>query len=101
VKTFWLNSFPGDFLHLGKGFVIPLPKDRALRIGANFRFHCSLGPRRYRIVMSNNAIRDYGNIMGGDENWARQNLSKMEGVDLQPEGEPSMTPLGDLGKTNA
>jgi hypothetical protein len=51
---------------LGRSVVIPLPGDRALRIGFKLNGWFKLGPRRYRVVAAPSFVESMGQLVGGE-----------------------------------
>lgn len=56
-----------DSFDFRKGIVIPLPGDRALRLGLGIDFWCTLGPRRYKVVWTQDALDDLAELVGEDK----------------------------------
>jgi hypothetical protein len=67
----------GDGRH-GKSLVIPLPNQRALRIGFQWRSWCKLGPRRYTVVASPRFVEQWER-MGGTTEQLRETGVKIKG----------------------
>jgi hypothetical protein len=49
-----------------RSLVIPLPRNRALRIGFRLTGWCELGPRRYRVVASPDFAKSLDTVLGED-----------------------------------
>ena len=71
-----------ELVGLAKSWVIPLPKDRALRFGFKLDWWVGIGPRRYQVVATPEFVEQYEKICGVEDGELR--LADM-GVRVQRE----------------
>lgn len=83
MQTEFIITHPSDLGVVGRVFVIPLPRGRALRIGGHVRAICKVGPRRYQVRMTANAQEDLARITRSTIDDVRINLAD-SGIEFEP-----------------
>jgi hypothetical protein len=69
VKTVWIESLI-DLHGFCRSLVIPLPGDRALRVGFRIESWCKLGPRRYKVAATEQFAEQMERIAGIEDGRA-------------------------------
>lgn len=90
TETFVIDGYHDHFTK-GKSLVIPLSRDKALRIGlslhlrirktglnaSSVEFWCFIGPRRYQMVVTQRAIQDMSDIFNDDPEETKERFREM------------------------